>query len=64
MKRIIIISVLCFLSLGYLFSQIPDGYYNGTSDLTGDALKNKLHDIIKGHKTYPYTSSSTDVWDI
>ena len=28
------------------FSQIPTGYYDGTSALTGYSLKSKLHDII------------------
>lgn len=28
------------------FAQIPTGYYDGTSNLTGYALKAKLHDII------------------
>jgi len=29
-----------------LFSQIPTGYYDGTSGLSGYALKSKLHEII------------------
>jgi endonuclease I len=48
-----------------LHAQPPAGYYNGTEDLYGAYLKHALHEIIKDHKTYPYTSSSeTDVWDI
>ena len=46
------------------FSQIPDSYYNNANGLTGDELKAALHNIIKNHTTYSYTSSSTDVWDI
>ncbi|WP_304344407.1 endonuclease [Chryseobacterium koreense] len=40
--------VLYFLFLipFFGFSQIPAGYYDGTSGLTGYALKTKLHDII------------------
>lgn len=30
----------------YISAQAPAGYYNGTSGLTGYALKSKLHDII------------------
>jgi len=42
----------------------PAGYYD-TVDLTSPAtLRQSLHDIIKGHTRYPYTSSSTDTWDI
>lgn len=46
------------------FSQIPNGYYNPANGLTGDELKAALHNIIKDHTTYPYTSSSKDIWDI
>lgn len=43
MKRIFFLSVLIpFLG----FSQIPAGYYDGTSALSGYPLKTKLHDII------------------
>lgn len=43
MKRILL---LCFLLPALVFSQIPAGYYDGTSSLTGYALKTKLHEII------------------
>ncbi|MCF6241064.1 MAG: endonuclease [Bacteroidales bacterium] len=45
-------------------AQVPSGYYNGTENLTGDELKTALYNIIKGHTTFPYTASTTDVWDI
>lgn len=46
------------------FAQIPDGYYNSANGLTGESLKSALHEIIKNHVEFPYTSSSTDTWDI
>lgn len=49
---------------GNVFAQIPSGYYDSASGLTGSSLKAALHDIIDGHTTYPYTSSLTDTWDI
>jgi endonuclease I len=58
------------LSLGFflygwvLFAQAPAGYYDAAAGLKGKALKAALYQIIKGQTTYPYTSSSTDVWDI
>jgi len=55
-----------FLSL-FSFSglaQIPDGYYTNAEGKQGTELKSALYIIIKGHTTYPYTSSSTDTWDI
>lgn len=43
MKRLLFTGFLLpFLA----FSQLPSGYYDGTSGLTGFALKSKLHDII------------------
>ena len=37
--------------------QIPAGYYDGTDQLQEDALKDRLHDIIKGHTPYSYYTS-------
>ena len=36
------------------FAQIPEGYYNGTENLSGDALKSVLHEIINDHQEYSY----------
>ncbi len=47
-----------------LFAQIPENYYTTAEGLSGDELKTALYNIIKDHTEYPYTSSSTDVWDI
>ena len=53
-----------FICVNQLIAQIPAGYYDTANGLTGDVLKSALHNIIDDHTTYPYTSSSTDVWDI
>lgn len=45
-------------------STIPAGYYDGIENLTSAELKTGLYNIIKGHKEFEYTSTSTDVWDI
>lgn len=58
------ISLLFVLITTVSFSQIPIGYYDSTVGLSGDALKSSLHNIIKDHKEFPYTSSNTDVWDL
>ena len=47
-----------------LFAQIPENYYTTAEGLSGDELKTALYNVIKDHTEYPYTSSSTDVWDI
>jgi len=56
--------VLLVLTSFFAFSQIPSGYYNSASGLSGNNLKTALHNIIKNHTVYPYSSSGTDVWDI
>ncbi|MDO9547958.1 MAG: endonuclease [Candidatus Marinimicrobia bacterium] len=55
--------VLIFFTVA-IQAQAPTGYYDPAAGKTGAALKAALHDIIKDHVEFPYTSSSTDVWDI
>ena len=62
MKIILITVIQIFSSL--IYCQIPNGYYNGMDSLVGNSLKVGLHNIINDHIEFPYTSSSTDVWDI
>ena len=62
MKKILFSGLLIVVAL-LTYAQ-PVGYYNGTAALKGKELKTQLHEIIKGHVEFPYTSSSTDVWDI
>lgn len=45
-------------------SQIPHDYYISAEGVNDADLKTVLHNIIKDHTEYPYTSSNTDVWDI
>ncbi len=59
--KYIIITLFLFSSL---YADIPEGYYDGTEGLTGEDLKTTLHDIIDDHVEFPYTSTSTDTWDI
>lgn len=58
--------ILCIILLfsGISYGQIPPGYYDPAAGLTGLPLKAALNDIIQDHVMFPYTSSSTDVWDI
>ena len=64
MKKIFLLIIYVNSSLFILFSQIPEGYYDPVDGKTGDQLKTTLHTIIKSHTEYPYSSSSTDVWDM
>ena len=55
--------VLLFITIGLVsflgFSQIPSGYYDSAQGLTGDALREELHQIIKGHTVVTYKSLKT-----
>lgn len=43
---------------------IDSSYYSSAYNKAGNSLKYELNQIIKDHTEFPYTSSSTDVWDI
>ena len=64
LQRIIALSAFSFLFLYSALSQAPAGYYTNADGKTGTELKTALHNIIKGHTTFPYTAGTTDVWDI
>ena len=40
------------------------GYYNSVDDTNSSTLRTTLHELIDDHQRFPYTSSSTDTWDI
>ena len=72
MKQLFLIFTLAIASV---WAQIPTGYYNNASGLTGEPLHQALHDIIDGHTVLSYTSlwthyQTTDakpngkVWDM
>jgi endonuclease I len=53
--------LLLLLSNVDLFAQ---NYYQPAYDLSGNELKAALHNLIDDHIEFPYTSGSTDTWDI
>ena len=62
MKKKLFVVILLVSAL--VLAQIPENYYQNAEGKTGMELKQALHEIIKGHTSYPYTSSNTDLWDI
>ncbi len=60
MKKVIIKLLVALLLPFIAVSQIPPGYYNTAGGKTGSQLKATLHNIIKGHTTYSYSS----LWNI
>ena len=49
---------------GIVQSNIPQDYYQEANGKSSDQLKEALYQIISNHTVFPYTSSSTDTWDI
>ncbi|MDA0316695.1 MAG: endonuclease [Bacteroidetes bacterium] len=58
--------LVVFIAFGFITAQTPDYYSSIDFSQRGDALKTQLSNlIIDTHTTdIPYTSSSTDTWDI
>jgi len=53
--KYIIISLFLFSSL---YADIPVGYYDSASGLSGESLKLALHNIIDDHTEFTYTYES------
>lgn len=47
-----------------LWADPPPGYYDSVDPSTSETLRSTLHDVIDGHTKIPYTSGSTDTWDV
>lgn len=55
----------CLLAVSFSSSaEPPTGYYNNVDQSNAQTLRQSLHTIIDDHQRFPYTSSSTDTWDI
>ena len=42
----------------------PAGYYDSVNTTSGATLRATLHPVIDDHTRFPYTSTSTDTWNI
>ena len=49
---------------GIVQANIPQDYYQEANGKSSEQLKESLYQIISNHTVFPYTSSSTDTWDI
>lgn len=59
--------LFCSLGLFLAFSALqaqPLPYYQDAYNESGEDLREALYDIIKVHTRLPYSSSSTDTWDV
>lgn len=52
--------------LSFVFSPIraDSEYYDTVDRSTPQAMRDSLHEIIDDHTRFPYTSSTTDTWDV
>ena len=58
-------SVALLLCLPFVaLADPPDGYYDVIDATNSTTLRTTLHTVIDDHERFPYTSSSTDTWDI
>ena len=60
------VAALLFL-VGYAtesVAQPPPGYYGLVDTTSAATLRATVHEVIDDHTRFPYTSSSTDTWDI
>ncbi|NQU32027.1 MAG: endonuclease [Bacteroidetes bacterium] len=55
---------MCGSAAVYIEVVKSSNYYASAEGLSGDNLKSALHNIIKDHVEFSYTSSNTDTWDI
>ena len=53
-QSIIILLTIFGLTFNPLFAQIPTGYYDNAQGLTGEQLREALHNIIDNHEEFSY----------
>lgn len=56
--------VYFLLAFSNLYAAAPTGYYDSVDSSSSTNLRSTLHEVIDDHTYFPYTSSSTDTWDI
>lgn len=63
-SRLLFILAYFIFAINVASAQAPAGYYSTVDTSNPTVLKSTLHNIIKDHTRFPYTSSATDTWDI
>ena len=58
------IAILVLLSAVLGSHHVEAEYYDSVDESSSQTLRDSLHAIIDDHTRYPYTSSSTDTWDV
>lgn len=58
-----LLAILTLLTTTLSYAQ-PGNYYQNVDTTSASALRSDLHNLIDDHLKIPYTSSSTDTWDV
>jgi len=62
-SRLVLATLLIITASGAL-ADPPSGYYDSVDFTNPATVRATLHNIIDGHTKIPYTSSSTDTWNV
>lgn len=62
MRTMLLVAGIVLVLTATAHSDPPDGYYSAADGKTGSELKAALHEIIDGHKVFPYTTRGNDNW--
>jgi endonuclease I len=63
-RSLVLMTLLLAVAASPLLADPPAGYYNSVDATTSSTLRSTLHPVIDDHTRFPYTSSSTDTWNI
>lgn len=61
-RRLLASLVLALPLAGLALAQAPPGYYDSVDTASGAALRQTVHQAIRDHQRFPYTSTATDTW--
>ena len=56
--------VAALMAFGHAQAEPPPGYYDSVDTSSAATLRTSLHAVIDDHTRFPYSSSSTDTWNI
>ena len=56
--------VAALMAFGHAQAEPPPGYYDSVDTSSAATLRASLHAVIDDHTRFPYSSSSTDTWNI
>ncbi len=59
-----VLAILLVVAAGGALADPPEGYYDSVDYTNAGTIRVTLHNIIDGHTKIPYTSSSTDTWNV